>query len=240
MVMYFSIESGLLGNNLRDKLNKLQNNENKIFIYLFILISIITFIFMPNETTYFLDKETEIALANVHDNNINIKNPNINVPNSIFNAVASLGIGGTIVGGMKTTSTLVKSGAPLGMKIGITAVGGLVGGGLFVLSNYTNTVMQVKAEKNTKTNTDIGTFSSKSMSENSDDSAINAVLGMFNINYIFNICILYLLIVLAILFISSYVIENKLNLIFIKNIFGTRFHSFLMKLLKYTSNTNKL
>ena len=238
------IDSGLLGNNLRNKLSRFQNNPNKkdFFICLFIIISIISFIFMPDNITYFIDKETETALANVHNNNINIHNPNVNIPNSILNAVASLGLGGSVVGGMTTTSTLLaKSSAPLGIKIGATAVGGLLGGGIFVLANYANTIMQVKAGLNSKThNTDIGSFSAKSMSENSDDSAINAVLGMFNINFIFNICILYLLIVLAILFISSNIAENKLSLTFIKNIFGTRFHSFIMKLLKYTSNTNKI
>jgi hypothetical protein len=187
----FLIKIGFLGNNFHNKLIRSQNNQIEFSIYLFIITTIILFIFMPDSITYFSYEETEKAVANVQDNNINIHNPNINIPSSFSKAIASLGIGGTIAAGMTTASTLAKTSAPVGVKLGLIGAGGILGGGLFVLSNYVNTLMQEKAELNSKMNkTNIGSFSAKSMSENTDDSAINAVLGMFNINLIFNICVL--------------------------------------------------
>jgi hypothetical protein len=235
----FLIKRGFLGNNFRNELIRFQNNQIEFAIYLFIVIAIISFIFMPDEVTYFLDKETEIALASIQDNNVNIHNPNINIPNSFAKAVASLGIGGTIAAGITTAGTLAKSG-PIGLRLGTMAAGGAVAGGLFVAANYFNTILQQKAKPVSNDKTSDIIFKTKSVLDGNDNDSLNAVLGLFNINLILSICILYLLIVLAILFISSFVIENKLSLTFIKNIFGTRFHSFIMKILEYTTKTNKI
>ena len=236
----FLIKRGLLGINLRNKLIKFQDNQIKFIIYLFVFIFIIYFTFMPDEVIYFLDKETETALANVENNNVNIYNPNINIPSSFSKAITSLGIGGSIAAGITTAGTLTKTSAPAGVKLGLIGVGGLLGGGIFVLSNYVNTVMQVKAESNSKTNiVDTGSFSAKSMSDNTDNNAIDAVLGMFNINLIFNICVFWLLLALFILYFGTH-FSNKLNTDFFKRIFPDKFVKFLIKLFTYTSNTNKV
>lgn len=59
-------------------------------------------------------------------------------------------------------------------------------------------------------------------------------MSLLDANYILHICILYLPIGLMILYVSTMVVENKWNLIFIKNIFGERFYNLLIKSLSYT------
>ena len=236
--VYLILQSHLLGNNLRNKFNFILKNEIKFIIYLFIFVSILSFLSISDTVTYYLEDETAKTLASVKDNTINIHNPNINLPNSVGKAIASIGIGGTIAAGMTSASTLMKSGTPLGIKVGVTAVSGAVGGGLFVAANYFNTIAQEKA-KPKKTSFTSDTFSAKSaLDGNENDSSLDAVLGLFNINLMLNICILYLLVAIAILFVSSYVAENKLSLTFIQNIFGIRVHSFVVRLLKLTSKSN--
>jgi hypothetical protein len=240
--VYLIIQSGLLGNNLRNKFNIfIKNKETKFIFYLFIFVSIISFLSKADGVIYLLDDETDKALASIKDNNVNIHNPNIVLPDSLDKAVASLGIGGTIAAGMTTTSTFMKTGTPLG--VGVIAVGGAVGGGLFVAANYFNAVAQEKAKpiSNKKTYAANDIFSAKSaLDGNENDSTLDAVVGLFNINIMLNICILYLVIAIAILFISSYVAENKLSLTFIQNIFGIRFHSFIVKLFKIISKSNRI
>ena len=234
----FLIKRGLLGNNLRNKLIWSQNNQIEFSIYLFIIVIVILFVFMPDTITYFSSEETDKVAANIQGNSVNIHNPNVNIPNSFTKAVASLGIGGTIAAGMTTAGTLAKTSGPVGVRLGTMAAGGAVGGALFVTANYFNTVLQKEA-KPVSNKTDI-IFSTKSALDGNENDSLNAVLGLFNINLMLNICILYLLIVLAILFISSIIIENKLSLAFLKNIFGTHFHSFIMKMLEYSAKTNKV
>ena len=207
------INNGLLGNNLCDKYNNYMKYNDKGFILiLFIIISFISYLIIPHEIIYCGDGEIEKALANVKDNNVNIHNLNINLPNSLGKAIASLGVGGAVAAGMTTGSSQMKSGAPLGVKLGVSAIGGAIGGVLFVSTNYMNTVLQKKAEISSAKNSPNSdpNFSAKSILDNSgDDQALNAVLGLFNLNVILHICIVYLLIALAILYISNIV---KLNL----------------------------
>jgi len=240
----FLIKRGLLGNNFRNKIIRFQDNQIKSSIYWFVIITIILFliilfIIMPDGITYY-DEETGKAVANVQGNNINIHNPNINLSSSFSNAITSLGIGGTIAAGITSSSALMKSGTPLGVKMGVTALGGAVGGGLFIAANYFNTVLQHKAKPVSNGKTSDTIFSTKSALDGNENDSLNAVLGLFNINMMLNICILYLLIALAILFISNYVAENKLSLAFVQDIFATRFYLLIMKLLKYISKTNKI
>lgn len=191
---------------------------------------------MP-DGVYLLDDETDKALASIQGNNVNI-NPNINLPNSLGKAVNSLGIGGAIAAGMTAGSSMVKSGASAGIKLGVVAVGGAIGGTLFVSTNYMNTIAQKRAKCNSSSNS--STFSAKSVMDNNDDQFLNAVLGLLDANIILHICILYLLIALALLYISNNFANNKLKTDFLKNIFGVRFYNIVVKLLNYTNKTNKI
>lgn len=51
---------------------------------------------------------------------------------------------------------------------------------------------------------------------------------------------LYLLVILALLYIINIILENKWELIFIKNTFGLRFYNLFMRGLNYSSSFNKL
>ena len=234
------INFGLLGNSLRDNYKiYMKNNETSFIFKLFVFISVISFIIMPDSVTFFSDGEIDKTLANIKDNNVNIHNPNINLPNSLAKAVASLGVGGAVAAGLTSGSSLMKSSAPIGVKLGVTAVGGAVGGALFVSTNYMNTIAQKRAESSSVKGSSDTSFPCKSMLENPGDSDqfLDAVLGLLNVNLILHICILYLLIALAILYISN---NSKLNIEFLKKVLGVNIHSLIVKLLTYTNKTNKI
>lgn len=233
------LDNGLLGNSLRNKYNfYMKNNEVYVIIVLSLWISFIVHIFLPDTAIFCADEETEKTLAKFEGNNVNIHNPNIQLPNSLCNAVTSLGVGGAVAAGMTTASALMKSGGPLGVKLGVTAIGGAIGGALFVSTNYMNTIAQRKAEFSSVKKPYDPNFSAKSILENfdGDDPLLNAVLGLLNINFILHLCILYLLIALPVLYISS----NKYNVDFLKKVLGVTIYNLLVKLLTYTSNTNKI
>jgi hypothetical protein len=217
----------------------MKENEISFIFMLFVFISVISFIIMPDSVIYFSDGEIDKTLANIKDNNVNIHNPNIILPNSLGNAVASLGVGGTVAAGMTTGSALMKSNAPIGVKLGVTVLGGAVGGALFVSTNYMNTIAQKKAESSSVKGSSDPSFPAKSMSTDTgdNDQVLEAVLGLLNVNLILHICILYLLIALAVLYISN---NTKLNINFVKKVLGENIHNLIIKLLTYTNKTNKI
>ena len=65
-------------------------------------------------------------------------------------------------------------------------------------------------------------------------------MDLLNSNLVLNMCILYLLVALAVLFISTKVVSKNYNLTFIKNIFGERFYYNFIKGLSYTSKSNEI
>lgn len=240
IIIYLIIDYGLLGNNFKEKYNThLKINYIYYIFILFIIISVVCYIIMPNTIVYFSDGEVDKVLADISNNNININNPNISLPNSMSNAVGSIGVGGAIAAGLSSGSALMKSGAPLGVKLGVTALGGAVGGALFVSMNYMNTIAQRKAGYNSGKSSSDSVFSAKSMLSNFDnnDKDLEAVLGLLNINILLHICILYLLIALAILFISNNI---KLDFSFLKAIFGENIYKLITRLLIYINKTNKI
>jgi hypothetical protein len=240
IIVHLIIDYGLLGNNFKEKYN---THLRISYIYdifiLFIIVSVICYIIMPNTIVYFSDGEVDKTLANISNNNINIHNPNINLPNSISYAIGSIGVGGAVAAGLTSGSALMKSGAPLGIKLAVTALGGAVGGALFVSMNYMNTIAQRKAGHNPGKSSSDSVFSAKSMLPDfgNNDKDLEAVLGLLNNNILLHICILYLLVALAILFISNNV---KLDFSFLKEIFGENIYKLISRLLIYTNKTNKI
>ena len=71
-------------------------------------------------------------------------------------------------------------------------------------------------------------------------ATLDTVMYLLDVNYILHICILYLSIALMILYVSTMVIENKWNLIYIKNIFGERFYNLLIKSFSYPDKYNRI
>ena len=225
------IEYNIFGVSLSNRLKSyMRDNQIYFIICVALLVAIIVYVFTPDSVTYFLDEnEASKALANVEGTNVTINNPNVMVPDSFSKAVSSLGVGGSVAAGITTAGAFMKSGAPMGIKLGVTAVGGAIGGALFVSANYMNTIAQRKAEKASISKiTD--SFSTKSMfsGTHSDDYYLNAVLGLLDANFLIHVCMVYLLICLLLLYISNNVSYDKIK------------SDFLKKLLKYISKTNKL
>lgn len=168
---------------------------------------------------YSLDEETakKLAEASLSGNNVNIHNPNINIPGSFAKAIT--GIGGAIAGGMTAVSHLAKSSAmPLGVKVVTTAIGGGIAGDLFVATNAMNTIAQKGLDNKNSRNgssssssSSNGSFPASSIIENSEaePTAIDKVMDLLNTNLMLNISMLSILIGLAILYISNKVANKK-------------------------------
>ncbi len=62
-------------------------------------------------------------------------------------------------------------------------------------------------------------------------------MDLLNSNLVFNMCILYLLVALAVLFITT---SKNYNLTFINKILGERFYYYFIKGLSYTSKSNEI
>lgn len=120
--------------------------------------------------------------------------------------------------------------------------------GQFIQNKIDNTQKEVNNLKITKTPKSNPTISSNSGNDNDGPVAfsiepytdLDTVMSLLNSNLILHICILYLLVALLILYISTMVIENKWNLMFIKNIFGERFYNLLIKSLSLSGKNNKI
>ena len=152
--------------------------------------------------------------------------------------------------GMTAVGHIAKSSnMPLGVKIGATAAGGAIAGCLFVVTNAINTLVQRKVEDKTSSpgpgpssNSSNDSYPASSVLEDSENnsSTIETIMDLLNSNLVLNMCILYLLVALAVLFISTKVVSKKYNLTFIKNIFGERFYYYFIKGLSYTNKSNEI
>jgi hypothetical protein len=198
-----------------------------LFIFLVVTVIFITFnpsMFCEGDSDKFLgitkevgDKvNTTLSGSNIQNNinanvdkpSINISNPDINIPNSVGTAIAqgasSIGIGATVVGGMRAMSYKTGSMTP-GMRAAVVGFGGLMGAGAFVVGNYVNTRMQNTASS---TNNKDGPFSTNSIIEEGD--SIESVMNFLYFNLFISILILLLIILLIYLFKKD---KNKLIII---------------------------
>ena len=146
--------------------------------------------------------------ANVDKPSINISNPDINIPSSVGTAIAqgasSLGIGATVVGGMRAMTHRAGNLPPATRAI-YMGVGGLIGGSLFIGGNIVSTRMQNTASS---TNNKDGPFSTNSIIEEGD--SIESVMNFLYFNLFISILILLLVILLIYLF-----KKDKSKLVFI-------------------------
>jgi hypothetical protein len=136
----------------------------------------------------------------VENPNINIQNPDINIPSSVGTAVgkaaSSFGIGVTAVAGMRAMSHKSNNLPPVTRAI-LLGTGGIIGTGIFILSNRINRAVQntVKPPKNSNNN---GPFSANSIIEEGD--SLESVMNFLYFNLFISICILLLIILLIYLF----------------------------------------
>jgi hypothetical protein len=146
--------------------------------------------------------------ANVDKPSINISNPDINIPSSVGTGIAqgasSIGIGATVVGGMRAMSHKTGGMTP-GMRAAFVGFGGLIGGVAFASSNYINSSFQRNSSNGSKD----GPFPAKSIIEEGDSIEL-----VMNFLY-FNLFISILILLLAVILLYFYKNKKEKFLIFI-------------------------
>lgn len=203
-------------------------------------------------------------------NSVTIKDSTINIPDMVARGLTNLGTGAAVAAGIKGASSIAKAGGSPTAKLGIMAAGGIIGGASVVVANATNLISQNKidnatAERAEKSST-LSTTSTSAQASSSpsqpttptfntgggsfaDGGAafsiepgadLDTVMSLLDANHILHLCILYLPIALIILYVSTMIVENKWNLIFIKNILGDWFYNLLIKSLSYTGKYNRI
>lgn len=121
-------------------------------------------------------------------------------------------------------------------KIGVMSAGAVIGGSTVTVANAIGSLSQKKIDNavaasavKSATPPTTPTSPPTSKPDSGDGPAafsiepgadLDTVMSLLDANHILHICILYLPIALMILYVSTMVVENKWNLIFIKYIFG--------------------
>lgn len=243
-IVVFCLLQGYFGKTLQRAIKIFFNPSNIEYMVVLLIILGLLYFYLKNNVEYCLDEETEKKLMNVSGNTININNPNINIPGSIAKALTNIGAGAAIGGGMSAAANAVKaSSLPISIKFGATVAGGVAAGAILTATNAANTITQNKIEANPSSKNDSGSsYLDKSVIENieSNYATIDTVMVFLNSNFILHIAILYLLFALGILYLCDKVVKNKWELMFIKNIFGERFYSLVVKGINYTSKSNQI
>ena len=200
--------------------------------------------------------EVKVTTGDV-SNSVTIKDSIINIPNVVATGLTNLGTGAAVAAGIKAGASIVKaSGISPTAKLGAVVVSGLSAGAIVVGTNAANSIFQKKvdsaavnyAQSNTTTptspftpNTGGGSSGNGSAAFSIEPSAdIDTVMALLNSDFILQFCILYLGWALLVIYIANRVVENKWDLTFIKNIFGVKVHSFVIKSLTYTSKSNNI
>jgi len=235
----FGLLQGYLGK-IGQRFIKIISNPSNIE-YLIILIIIGLLYFILNEVDFCIDDDIEKKLNNVSGNSINIYNPNINVTSSVSKALTNIGIGAAIGGGMSATANVIKGSAlPPSVKFFATVAGGVAAGAIVTGTNAANTITQnsIKSSKDGGN----GPYTANSPLEDIENNSatIETVMTFLYSNFALHIAILYLLFALGILYLIDKVVKNKINIVFIKNIFGERFYSLLIKGINFTSKSNHI
>jgi len=235
----FGLLQGYFGK-IGQRFIKIISNPSNIE-YLIILIIIGLLYFILNEVDFCIDDDIEKKLKDISGNSINIYNPNINISSSLSKALTNIGIGAAIGGGMSASANVIKGSAlPPSVKLFATVAGGLAAGAIVTGTNAANTITQ-NSIKSSKSGGN-GPYTANSPLEDieSNSATIETVMTFLYSNFALHIAILYLLFALGILYLMDKVVKNKINIIFIKNIFGERFYSLLIKGINFTSKSNHI
>nr|YP_010564231.1 hypothetical protein OYW92_mgp09 [Epichloe bromicola]UYX62215.1 hypothetical protein [Epichloe bromicola] len=199
-------------------------------------------------------------------NSLTIKDSTINIPDIVARGLTNLGTGTAIAAGITGASSIAtKAGSSPMAKLGIIATGGVIGAVSVVLANGTNLIAEKKIDNamtltgksdtlpisSTSAQGSISqTTTSNTGNGNSGDGPaafsiepgadFDTVMSLLEANNILHICILYLPTSLMILYLSTMIVENQWNLIWIKNIFGNWFYNLIIKFLSYTGKYNRI
>jgi len=239
----FGLLQGYLGKTVQRCVRIIFNPCN--IEYLIILSIILGLLYFNlNEVQFCIDEDTDKKLLGVSGNNINIHNPNINITSSVSKALTNIGIGAAIGGGMSATANVIKGSAlPPSVKFFATVAGGLAAGAIVTGTNAANTITQnsINSSSSSK-NGGTGPYTANSPLEDieSNSATIETVMTFLYSNLALHIAILYLLFALGILYLIDKVVKNKINIIFIRNIFGERFYNLFIKGINFTSKSNQI
>ena len=220
------------------------------FLSLILLISLIIYFFSSTSYVMGIDANSlpkpniKVSTGNV-TNTVQILDSNIQIPNTVATGLSNLGAGASIAAGLKGGATIAqKSGLSPASKMVVMGSGALLGGASYALTAaFTNMVMP-----NTHSSRKLDSYSKDNNSNNEGPSAfsvepaadLDTIMSLLDANHIVHICMIYLSLALMTLYVSNKVIESKWNLIFLKNIFGERFYSVVIKGLKYSGKSNRI
>lgn len=196
---------------------------------------------VPEDSASDLPKpEVKVTTGDV-SNSVQIKDSKINIPNEVATGLTNLDSGAAVAAGLKGGASIAK-GLPPVARLGILIAEGVSGGVIVAGANAANSLIQKKMDSSvvapsSGSNSNTGGPAAFSVEPSAD---IDTVMTLLNSNLILHFCILYLMWGLLVIYLADKVIENKWNLMFIKNIFGERIHSFVMKSFTYASKSNKI
>lgn len=233
------------------------------FFCLVLLICLLMYLF--SDTVYAMSPEDDLPKTNPklkvttgdNRNTFSINNSTINIPDSVSRGLANVGTGAAVAAGLKAGASIAKtSGLSPTAKIGVMTAGAVIGGSTVTVANTIGSIIQKKNDDTTvasasavKSNPTTHTSPSTSNPGSGDGPSafsiepsadLDTVMSLLDANLILHICILYLPIALMTLYVSTMIVENKWNLIFIKNIFGEWFYNLLIKSLSYTGKYNRI
>ena len=245
IIFFFCLFQGYI---TREAIQKMNNSRYGYLIIAILTIWLIIGVFYFSFGEVYADEDPDktngTSTANViikdNQNTLSIKDSVINIPDSVAKGLTNVGTGAAIAAGMKAGSTIAKTagGSPFA-KLGMVFAGGVIGGGTVVTANVISSLTDKKyvTTSTPKSNSGDGGSSAFSIEPSAD---IDTVMLLLNLNFIFQCTILYLLWAMLILYIADKVVEKKWNLTIIKNIFGERVHSLVIKWFSYASKSNKI
>nr|YP_010247527.1 hypothetical protein MFQ26_mgp10 [Cordyceps pruinosa]QQA36261.1 hypothetical protein [Cordyceps pruinosa] len=175
------------------------------------------------------------------NNTLHIVDSNIYIPKLIANGLTNIGTGAAVAAGLKAGSSIAKgTGLPPAAKIGIMAVGALIGGSTVSVINSINSITTKKIDSSIQSTTPPSNSNNGSAFSIEPGVDLDTVINLLNANFILHLCILYLIVALIVLYLSTMVVDKHWNLIFIQNILGKWFYNLFIKALIFTGKNNRI
>ena len=259
--LFMIISSSFFGKFFEQSTLKLINApffQVKLFITL-TLFFFFLFSYLDLNIVFCVENEKINLGENTVSGNINVHQPNINIPSSVAQGLNNLGLGASIGSGASSAAAVVKkTSLPVGAKLGAVAAGGLLGGSFYLGAAAANAVIQKNLKTTTKSSSSgslpssqhklRGIPSDKSNSsgesgnlikspleptEMTDTFTAQTVMDLLNATLIINLVMVYLLVLFIIFILGKLVINNQLELNWIKSLpLGDKIHYLVIKILK--------
>ncbi len=222
-----------------------------MFILSATLFFIISFLLKDLSPSYCIDEEAERKILetvkdinpSVTGNTVNLQTQsiNVNVPTGVLN---NIGLGGTVLGGMKIGTSIAKGGSPWA-KAGFALAGGIAGGAMHTIYSSMNK-LSYNDNKNTVNQSsnkgDSYNYPAASVLEDGDSTnlfTVEDVINILNSNIILRIVIVYLLYTFILFFISVLVANSKVSFNWIKILpFGKLIYPKFTKLFNYLGKSS--